>query len=115
VAVDTPTVATTVKPAVLRARDQEEAIRHAAGRLGLTLAVSWPRSGNSATAHWMFNDRYGVRVLDWWPGTGRFWAPEGGRRGHAGCAAEALAVAAALAVVTGRIELPGAKGSDRPD
>jgi hypothetical protein len=59
----------------------------------------------------MFNDRCGGRVLNWWPATGRFWAPEGGRRGNAGCAAEALAVAAALAAVAGRIEIPGTAGA----
>jgi hypothetical protein len=86
--------------------------RQAAERLGLTLAVSWPRSGPSATAHWMFSDRNGARVLDWWPGTGRFWASDGGRRGRAEGVLEALAVAAALAAAAGRIDLPGRGGGE---
>jgi hypothetical protein len=59
----------------------EQDVRRALRRKGLTLAVRWPRSGRTVTAHWLI-DRGGVRVMDYWPATGRWWAAALNRRGE---------------------------------
>jgi hypothetical protein len=97
-----------VKRPVLAAQALEAAVRQAAASLGLGLLVSWSQSGRSATTHWRF--AVGEReILHWWPGTSRWWAPVGGRRGRADGPWQALAVAAALAAAAGQIPLPGAQ------
>jgi hypothetical protein len=69
------------KPGARQASLQEGEVRRALALCGLTLWVSWPRSGPTVTPHWMV-ERRGVRVLNFWPATRRWWWPSTGESGR---------------------------------
>jgi hypothetical protein len=86
----------TMKAACVAAERDRQEVERLARAAGLTLRVSEVTCGRGRTTlHWMFDGRAGVgRVLDWWPGSGR-WRGDG-RSGAVGDAGQALAVATAI-------------------
>src|ERR1700688_3729385 len=85
------------KPEVLAASAELDECLQACAELGYDLVVNRVECRNgTTTAHWMFNDG-GARMLDWWPGSGRYWSKQTGERGKVGSASEALGVAMRIA------------------
>jgi hypothetical protein len=82
-----------LKPAVEKALVLEDDVRRALALRGLGLVVSWPRSGDTITAHWQVNDGLGRRV-DFWPASNRWRTPDGSRSGVVDFLWEIVAVAA---------------------
>lgn len=72
----------------------EPHIRKAAADDWLLLNVTQMESYGSMTYHWMFNDAAtGARILNYWPGNGKWWCPEDNTRGTVKYPWEALEVA----------------------
>lgn len=89
-----------VKRAVAEAAAALGAARAEALALGIAIRVSEIASRVATgiagrvrvgTQHWQFNNLDdGVRILDWWPGTGRWRNPRTGAWGFAGLASEVV-------------------------
>lgn len=84
-----------MKKAVRAAIADMGEVRALAARHALRIVVRHVECGRrKATKHWMFvAAKDGARVLDWWPGTGRWWSPATGEKGHAEDCFSALKVA----------------------
>jgi hypothetical protein len=91
-----------MKPAARQGARLESEVRR-----GLTLRVSWSRSGRTVTPHWMV-DRRGVRVLNFWPATLRWWRPSRGESGRAKAVWDVIALASADARSHGKARQPDA-------
>lgn len=85
-----------MKRSVLEAVNQLELLRPKITALGITIRISELVSRVAGTVrvgtqHWQFNnlddDR---RILDWWPGTGRWRNPSNGAYGFADCVDELI-------------------------
>ena len=68
-----------VKGTVRAAMDDLDELRRLAQDDGIVIAVSQVLccGGRTKTYHFMFNDCDGQRLLDYWPGTGRYRKPKG--------------------------------------
>lgn len=52
-----------------------------AEQLGLEVRIGLVRCGSVSTDHWMF-EHDGERILNWWPGTGKWYDPGTGKKGR---------------------------------
>jgi hypothetical protein len=87
------------KPSCVRAQLVEWDVRREAAERSLELVVNEVSCGKTrVTFHWMFNliDAR-CRVLDYWPGNGKWWSRNNGERGVAKGPWEVLEVATKLA------------------
>ena len=88
------------KRVVTTFREQLVRLQALASDYGVTVRVHdiRNRQGQVRTAHVLFDDVHGKRLLDYWPGTGRIWIAREGKKGKvADCWAaldEAVRVAA---------------------
>lgn len=76
-------------------------LRDLAGDHDLTIRLGEIKAHSRfASYHVMFDDSVGVRVLNWWPATGKTWAPNSGAKGYAADCWIALDEAARLASIS---------------
>ena len=66
---------------------KRQALQH-----GFVLVTIYHGPGGKLT-HWLLNGRHGGRVLDYWPGSGRWWSAKVGERGRVASWEELLKVA----------------------
>lgn len=77
-----------VKHSVAKARHEFDELDGFARMIGVVVRIS-----RGSTDHWMFNDRKGKRLLDYWPGTGTIWDQRRGVKGKVDNCWAALEVA----------------------
>jgi hypothetical protein len=83
-----------LKRACRDAAEDVEALKWWARQEDLRVRVNVLHCGSgSQTYHVMFEDRWGTRYLEWWPGTGWTWCKRTGARGKASGCREALDMA----------------------
>jgi hypothetical protein len=75
-----PATAPKLSPKASEAVANEAQIRQSLLKRGITLKVSFPRSGGTVTPHWTLKARNG-RSMSFWPATLYYRAP-GGKSGH---------------------------------
>jgi hypothetical protein len=101
-----------LKPSCVQALKEVAALGEVAHESGLRLRITTPhRPGRRSTLHFLIdNEATGKRVLDYWPGTGRWRTPTGSHTGVESSALTVLLLAARLR----RGENPSLEANSQP-